>query len=85
MPAFAPGDIIRCISYIFKDKKLEMKSTHLRMNPRNCSASFKEIHLFLQSLVEGYFFILIIFHSKFNLINMSGFCGSVGLSGCCDE
>jgi len=62
-----------------------MKSTHLRKNPSTCSASFKEIHLFLQSLIEGYFFILIMFHSKFNFINMSGFCGSVGLSGCCDE
>jgi hypothetical protein len=40
------------------------------MNPSTRSASLKKIHLFLQSLVEGQFFILFIFQCKFHFIDL---------------
>jgi len=51
MPIFPPVDIIHCVSYTFKDKKLEMKSKNLRMNLSTHSTSLKKIHLFSRSLV----------------------------------
>jgi hypothetical protein len=43
------------------------------MNPSTCSASFKKIHLFLQSLVEGYFLFLLFFTLSSILLTCLGF------------
>jgi len=67
MPVFALGDIIRCILYVFKDKKFEIKSTCLRMNPSTHSASWKKIHLFLQGLVEVHVVLYLFFSRSFIL------------------
>jgi ABC-type uncharacterized transport system permease subunit len=61
MPVFALGIIICHISYVFKDKKSDIKSTHLRMNPSSHSASWKKIHLFLQGLVEVHILLYLFF------------------------
>jgi hypothetical protein len=39
------------------------------MNPSTHVINLKKIHLFLQSLVEGHFFILFIFQSKFHSVD----------------
>jgi hypothetical protein len=61
MPIFALGDIIYCISYVFKDKEFEIKSTRLRNNPSIHSASWEKIHLFLQGLVEVHAILYLFF------------------------
>jgi len=65
MSIFARVDIIHRISYTFKDKKLEMKSTNLRMNMSTHPTSLKKIHLFSQSLVEGHFLFCLLFSLSF--------------------
>ena len=67
---FALVDIIHCISYIFKDKKFEIKRTSLRTNPCTHFASLKNIHLFFSKLSWRSFFILFIFHSKFHFVDI---------------
>jgi hypothetical protein len=42
-----------------------MKSTHLRMNPSTPYASWKKIHLFLHSLIEGHFLFCFFFILSF--------------------
>jgi hypothetical protein len=67
MPVFALGDIIRCISYVFNDKKFEIRSTRLRMNPSTHSANWKKIRLFLQGLVEVHVVLYLFFSRSFIL------------------
>jgi hypothetical protein len=67
MPIFALGDIICCVSYLFKDKKFEIKSTRLRMNPSTDSASWKKIRLFLQGLVGVRVLLYLFFSQSFIL------------------
>jgi len=40
------------------------------MNPSTHSASLKKIHLLLQSLVEGHFFILFIVQLKLHFVDL---------------
>jgi hypothetical protein len=67
MPVFALDDIIRCILFVFKGKKFEMKSTRLRMNLSTHSASWKKIHLFLQGLFEVHILLYLFFSRSFIL------------------
>jgi hypothetical protein len=50
--------VLSAIFNTFLKIKTSNKSIRLRMNPPTHSASYKKIHTFLKSLVDGHFYIV---------------------------
>ena len=77
--------ILSTLFHTFLKIKMSNKKYTLK-NEAICQiCKFQEHPHIFTKLSGRSFFILFIFNSKFNLINMFGFCGSVGLSGCCGK
>ena len=76
--------VISVVFHTFLKIKTWNKKYTLKNEPIYLFCKFQGNPPIFTKLNWRLFFVLIIFHSKLNL-NMSGFCGSVRLCGCCDE